>query len=301
MAVIFLKSILAPGSTSPNGKYTPLPNLPDNFPDGSLEQGLPLPAETPPSTKHESHSEAYSQAYPTADEHQQPFRINPRLISDATIGLSDGLTVPFALTAGLSALGDARVVIYAGLAELIAGGISMGLGGYLGAKSEADAYRAALASTRAAVASDPARAAAMARAALAPYALDDATLDALATSLLRAPPHHTVAFLMRFHHNLAEDDYAPSRAFAAGLTVSMGYVLGGLVPLLPYVFVQSVTEGFRLSVVVMGLALFLFGWVKTALVGERDRWACVRNGVQMVLLGGVAAGAAMGCVKAIEG
>ena len=65
------------------------------------------------------------------------FKINARVISDATIGLSDGLTVPFALTAGLSALGDTRVVIFGGLAELIAGAISMGLGGYLGAKSEA--------------------------------------------------------------------------------------------------------------------------------------------------------------------
>lgn len=65
------------------------------------------------------------------------FRVNPRIIADATIGLSDGLTVPFALTAGLSALGDTKIVVYGGLAELIAGGISMGLGGYLGAKSEA--------------------------------------------------------------------------------------------------------------------------------------------------------------------
>lgn len=65
------------------------------------------------------------------------FRVDARVISDATIGLSDGLTVPFALTAGLSALGNTRVVIYGGFAELIAGAISMGLGGYLGAKSEA--------------------------------------------------------------------------------------------------------------------------------------------------------------------
>ncbi len=68
---------------------------------------------------------------------KKPFKVDARIISDATIGLSDGLTVPFALTAGLSALGNTRVVIYGGLAELIAGAISMGLGGYLGAKSEA--------------------------------------------------------------------------------------------------------------------------------------------------------------------
>lgn len=81
-------------------------------------------------------------------------RVNPRIISDATIGLSDGLTVPFALTAGLSALGTTELVIYAGFAELIAGAISMGLGGYLGSKSEADAYWSALEETKDCVASD---------------------------------------------------------------------------------------------------------------------------------------------------
>lgn len=81
-------------------------------------------------------------------------RVNPRIISDATIGLSDGLTVPFALTAGLSALGTTDLVIYAGFAELIAGAISMGLGGYLGSKSEADAYFSALEETKKCVAED---------------------------------------------------------------------------------------------------------------------------------------------------
>jgi hypothetical protein len=71
------------------------------------------------------------------DSHSSSFRVDPRIISDATIGLSDGLTVPFALTAGLSALGDSKLVIYAGLAELCAGMLSMGLGGYLGGVSEA--------------------------------------------------------------------------------------------------------------------------------------------------------------------
>lgn len=74
--------------------------------------------------------------YDGAVAQPEGFKINARVISDATIGLSDGLTVPFALTAGLSALGDTRVVIFGSLAELIAGAISMGLGGYLGAKSE---------------------------------------------------------------------------------------------------------------------------------------------------------------------
>lgn len=110
-----------------------------------------------------------------------------------------------------------------------------------------------------------------------------------------------VEFLMRFHARLAEADYAPSRAYVSGLTISAGYFFGGLVPLLPYLFFASVQEAFAGSVVVMVVALFVFGWVKTALVGERERWVCGKNGVQMVLMGGVAAGAAMLSVKGLSG
>lgn len=74
------------------------------------------------------------EAHPPPSLHR--FAIDPRTIADATIGLSDGLTVPFALTAGLSALGDTKVVIFGGLAEICAGAISMGIGGYLAAKGE---------------------------------------------------------------------------------------------------------------------------------------------------------------------
>lgn len=227
-----------------------------------------------------------------------PFKINPRIISDATIGLSDGLTVPFALTAGLSALGDTKVVIYGGLAELIAGGISMGLGGYLGAKSEAEAYNAALAETRQIVHNEPQRASSMVRATFQQYDIDSAALDSLAQSLLHSPSQ-MIDFLMRFHHQLAESDYAPSRAYISGLTISSGYFFGGLVPLMPYLFAHSVHAAFHFSVLVMIIALFIFGWVKTSLLGETSRMVCFKNGIQMVVLGGLAATAAMGCVKAI--
>lgn len=210
------------------------------------------------------------------------------------------MTVPFALTAGLSALGDTKVVIFGGLAELIAGGISMGLGGYLGAKSEAEAYHAALAETRSVVHNDQQRASSMVRAAFHDYSIDDTTLDSLAESLMQSPTQ-TIDFLMRFHHQLAEADYAPSRAYVSGLTISAGYFFGGLLPLMPYLFTQSVHSAFQLSVLVMVLALFIFGWVKTSLIGEKDRVSCLKNGAQMVVLGGVAALAAMGCVKAIDG
>lgn len=224
--------------------------------------------------------------------------VNARMISDATIGLSDGLTVPFALTAGLSALGDTNVVIYGGLAELIAGGISMGLGGYLGAKSEAEGYAASLAETRRLVLHERERAADMVRETFDDYDFSADALVAITTSL-REDPERMIDFLMRFHHQLAEADYAPSKAYVSGLTISAGYVTGGLVALMPYLFLASIHQAFVGSVVVMAIALFVFGWAKTALVGESDRWVCMRNGAQMMVLGGVAAGAAMGCVKAI--
>lgn len=227
-------------------------------------------------------------------------RINPRIISDATIGLSDGLTVPFALTAGLSALGTTQLVIYAGFAELVAGAISMGLGGYLGAKGEADGYYAALEETKDIVANDTNKACSMLHTTFDKYRFSAETLKDM-TSNLTEQPELFVDFLMRFHHQLAEADYAPSRAYISGITIALGYFLGGLVPLLPYLFFEHVREALYCSVLVMAIALFVFGWAKTALVGECSRWVCLQNAVQMLILGGLAAGAAMGCVKAIGG
>lgn len=226
--------------------------------------------------------------------------VNPRTIADATIGLSDGLTVPFALTAGLSALGDTNVVIYGGLAELMAGSISMGLGGYLGAKSEAAGYRAALLETQNTVRDAPHRAANMVRDAFVDFDFPASALEAMVAKLL-ACPDGMVDFLMRFHHQLAEDDFTTSLALKCGVTIAAGYFIGGLVPLLPYLLFSSMNVAFVGSVLVMLVALFAFGWIKTALLAEKNRLVCAKNGVQMVIMGSLAAGAAMGCVKAVGG
>ncbi|SMQ50760.1 unnamed protein product [Zymoseptoria tritici ST99CH_3D7] len=227
-------------------------------------------------------------------------RINPRIIADATIGLSDGLTVPFALTAGLSALGTTDLVVVAGFAELVAGAISMGLGGFLAAKGEADGYMAALQETKECVANDEQRACRMVRSTFYQYGFPLETLDSM-TKALSAEPEQFVDFLMRFHHRLAEADFTASKALVSGLTISSGYFFGGLVPLLPYLFFSHVREAFVCSAFVMAIALFVFGWAKTSLVGESDRRACFRNAVEMLVLGVLAAAAAMGCVKAIGG
>lgn len=227
-------------------------------------------------------------------------KIDPRIISDATIGLSDGLTVPFALTAGLSALGTTQLVIYAGFAELVAGAISMGLGGYLGAKAEADGYSAALKETKECVASDVQKASEMVRSTFDKYNFSSETLDSMVSNLLMETDQ-LVDFLMHFHHQLDGADFTTAKAYASGFTIALGYFIGGLVPLLPYLFFEHVREALYCSMIVMAIALFIFGWVKTALVGESSRWVCLQNAFQMVILGGLAAGAAMGCVKAIGG
>ncbi|KAH9825617.1 calcium transporter [Teratosphaeria destructans] len=280
MAVVFVRSLLSPKSES--GKYTSLRC--NSSPVNAMERGNSL-----------GNEKAQSSAYSATS---LPARINPRIISDATIGLSDGLTVPFALTAGLSALGQTKVVIYGGFAELVAGGISMGLGGYLGAKSEAESYQAALIETRAIVADDQDEAVGLIRSAFREYDFSEGTISDMTATLL-ASPTQLVDFLMKFHHRLAEADFAPSRAYISGLTIALGYVCGGLIALLPYLFFSSIQEGFYGSIVVMALALFVFGWIETSLVGENDRWICLKNGVQMMILGGIAAGAAITSVKAI--
>ncbi|KAK5677015.1 Protein ccc1 [Elasticomyces elasticus] len=286
MAVVLIKSLLFPKAKT---AYMSLP-LRESNPPGGVERAASTDSAI-------AMSESFVDEKST-ELHPSPTRMNPRIISDATIGLSDGLTVPFALTAGLSALGDTNVVIYGGLAELIAGGISMGLGGYLGAKSEAEAYQAALVETKATVENDNRAAASLVRNTFSKYDVAEDALASIIGSLLDSPAD-MVDFIMRFHHQLAEADYAPSRAYVSGVTIATGYVLGGLVALLPYLFVSSIQHAFFASAVLMALALFAFGWAKTALVGEGNRWICFKNGLQMLVLGGVAAGASMGCVKAI--
>ncbi|KAK0617257.1 VIT family-domain-containing protein [Immersiella caudata] len=232
------------------------------------------------------------------------FQVTARILSDATIGLSDGLTVPFALTAGLSALGDTKVVIFGGLAELIAGAISMGLGGYLGAKAEIASYNETLLKTTALTTSSPTLSLSAIRSVFIPYDLPPELLTSVSDHMSASPK--LIDFLMRFQH--CAESPSSSRALTSALTIALAYFLGGLLPLIPYFCVGSgegkLMEGLYISVGVMAVALFLFGYVKTGVVvgweGARAVRKCVFGGVQMVVVGGAAAAAAMGLVKAFD-
>ncbi|KAK9235354.1 VIT family-domain-containing protein [Lipomyces kononenkoae] len=225
-----------------------------------------------------------------------------RILSDAIIGLSDGLTVPFALTAGLSTLEDTKVVVFGGLAELIAGAISMGLGGYLAAKSEEESYRATLKQTREQTVTDLSSAAAIISDLLAPYDIPS-TIVADLTAYLSASPNLD-SFLMTFYHTLPKP--SESRALNCALTIGLSYFVGGFVPLLPYFFVgpHDALFALRWSISIMIVFLFIFGYGKTCVVsgwrGAQNVRSGLIGGVQMVLVGGIAAGSAMALVKAFQ-
>ncbi|KAJ5513948.1 hypothetical protein N7463_003500 [Penicillium fimorum] len=235
-------------------------------------------------------------------ERKPPRFIDGRTVSDAIIGLSDGMTVPFALTAGLSALGDTKIVVFGGLAELIAGAISMGLGGYLGAKSEEESYKATLKETKTQTMTDPASVSNTISDIFEPYELPSELIAQLKNHLSDSPM--LPSFLMNFHHTLPEP--SGSRAIVCAFTIALGYFIGGFIPLIPYFFVGP-NEAFialRWSIATMVIALFIFGYVKTCFVsgwrGRRNVRKGLIGGIQMVLVGGIAAGSAMGLVKGFQ-
>ncbi|CAL9731306.1 protein Ccc1p [Monosporozyma unispora] len=224
--------------------------------------------------------------------------IDPRMISDLIIGLSDGLTVPFALTAGLSSLGDSKVVITGGFAELISGAISMGLGGYLGAKSELDYYKAEVKNERRKFYQDTT---------LVNHDVEDILLsinpdfseETIVSFIkdLQNSPELMLDFIIRYGREL--DEPAENRQVVSAATIGGGYLLGGIVPLLPYFFVSDVGTGLFYSIIVMTITLFIFGYFK-AVMSMGDN--CTTNkkiveGVEMIVVGGAAAGAAWFFVK----
>lgn len=225
--------------------------------------------------------------------------VNPRVMSDIIIGLSDGLTVPFALTAGLSSLGNSRLVITGGLAELVSGAISMGLGGYLAAKSENEYYQYQVAKERYIFRNSPLATSEELKGILSEFSLSPNTVKACISDMQKSSST-MVDFIIRFGKGLEEP--ADGRQFTSAMTIGLSYFLGGFVPLVPYFFTETVESGLIISVIVMALTLFIFGVTKTivSLGSDCSRKKIFINGFQMLLTGGVAAGAAWGLLRIIE-
>ncbi len=229
---------------------------------------------------------------PTTPHTEQHFT-GGETIRDVVIGMSDGLTVPFALAAGLSgAIAATAIVVTAGLAEVAAGSIAMGLGGYLAARSDAEHYANELAREQREVREQADDEVAEVVEILQGYGLS-ADESARVMAGLRQRPEAWVQFMMRFELGLEAPD--PRRALRSALTIAGSYIVGGLIPLLPYMLLADVATALPVSVAVTLLALLVFGYVKGRFTGA----APLRSAIQTTLIGGVAAAAAFAIARAI--
>jgi VIT1/CCC1 family predicted Fe2+/Mn2+ transporter len=214
-------------------------------------------------------------------------------VRDIVIGMSDGLTVPFALAAGLSgAVDSTRVVITAGLAEIAAGSIAMGLGGYLAARTDAEHYASERAREGRETIEIPEAEKREVSELFETYGLTG-TLARKAADEMSKDRRRWIDFMMRFELGLEEPD--PRRARTSALTIAFSYTAGGLVPLAPYFIFHSMAGALRGSIVVTLLALLLFGYVKGRFTVKKP----LRSAWQTVLVGGLAAAAAFAIAKLI--
>jgi vacuolar iron transporter family protein len=227
-------------------------------------------------------------------EHMEKHFQSSAAVRDIVIGMSDGLTVPFALAAGLSgAVLAAKVVITAGLAEIAAGAIAMGLGGYLAARSDAEHYASEEAREYREVREVPEEEEAEIERVFLAYGVTREQ-SAPIVEALRQRPKEWVDFMMRYELGLEQPD--PGRAWRSALTIAAAYIAGGLIPLSPYMFLADIQVGLVFSVVVTLLALAFFGYIKGRFTGAHP-W---RSALQTVSIGGVAAAAAFAIARAIS-
>jgi VIT1/CCC1 family predicted Fe2+/Mn2+ transporter len=215
-------------------------------------------------------------------------------IRDIVIGMSDGLTVPFALAAGLSgSVESTAIVVTAGFAEIVAGSIAMGLGGYLAAKTDVEHYESELEREYLEVSEVPMVEMLEVMDIFQSYGVSEAESEVIAKTLIKNPDSF-VNFMMRFELGLEKPH--PRRALVSALTIATAYMVGGLIPLSPYIFQRNLNNAFLASIVVTHIALAVFGYVKGRFTGTTP----IRSAVQTVLIGGIAAAAAFFIAKAIS-
>lgn len=212
-------------------------------------------------------------------------------VRDVVIGMSDGLTVPFALAAGLSGtVSQTSIVVIAGLAEIAAGSIAMGLGGYLAARTDRDHFESERAREYRETVELPDKEREEVADVFRGYGMSEQDL-APVVSAICSDQKHWVDFMMKFELGFDEPD--PKRARNSAVTIAVSYVLGGLVPLAPYILMNELYSALEASVAVTLVALFIFGFVKGKMTGISP----FRGGLQTVVIGGLASAAAFGLAK----
>jgi len=218
------------------------------------------------------------------------------IIRDVIIGFADGLTVPFALTAGLSSLGSAKLVIIGGLAELFSGMISMGLGAYLAAVTERDHYLSEEKREQLEVETRPEDEREEIYEIMAEYGIDRECTKLFVEELAK-DPKQWVRFMMDFELRLDRPNV--SRAWISAATMGLSYFIGGFIPMIPYFVMNSVTHALFVSIAITVVILLVFGYVKNYIsIGTRR--AGFYGSVQTLLIGVLAAATSYGIVRAID-
>ena len=221
---------------------------------------------------------------PTAPHIEKHFTAS-NTVRDIVIGMSDGLTVPFALAAGLSAIATSNVVVLAGIAEIAAGSIAMGLGGFLAARSDEEHYHSERLREDDEIITKTDFEIRETEEILVGYGLTKKESQPVIKALMKRPKDW-VDFMMRFELGLEEPD--PKRAVTSAATIAASYICGGLIPLSPYMLIAQTTRALPYSVGVTLLALGVFGYIKGRFTGTRP----FRSALQTMLIGGLAAGVA---------
>jgi len=215
-------------------------------------------------------------------------------VRDIVIGMADGLTVPFALAAGLSGVVAAsNLVVTAGLAEIAAGSIAMGLGGYLAARSDVEHYNSERQREQREIVEKTQVEKEEVAEILESYGLTSEQSRPIVDALSKNPKAW-VDFMMRFELGLEEPD--PKRALTSAVTIAGAYIAGGFIPLASYIFIPNAVSALMISIAVTLIALGVFGYIKGKFTGAPP----VRSAVQTVVIGGLAAAAAFAIARAIS-
>jgi VIT1/CCC1 family predicted Fe2+/Mn2+ transporter len=226
--------------------------------------------------------------------HHEEHLTSSALLTDIVIGMSDGLTVPFALAAGLSgAVSSTAIIVIAGIAEIAAGSIAMGLGGYLAGKTEQDHYSSEMRREYYEVDNLRHREIEETREFFAKIGLSE-DLQTKAAEEVARDKDKWVEFMMKYELGLDKPD--PKRATKSAFNIGCSYVVGGLVPLSPYFFISDPVVALKYSVVLTLICLFIFGWFKSKMTGIPPFWGALR----VTLIGAMAAAAAFGVAKVFD-
>ncbi len=228
------------------------------------------------------------------DHHEQHFE-SSQAVRDTVIGLADGLTVPFALAAGLSgAVFSSHLVVLAGLAEIAAGSIAMGLGGYLAARGDAEHYASERLREEREIIERTRDEEEEIYEIFEQYHVPRASAEPV-LAVLKQNPTAWVDFMMRFELGLEEP--AKHQAHRSALTIAVSYIAGGFIPLLPYMLIAGSVAALRISVIITLIALAVFGALKGRLLGG----GVLRSALQTVSIGGAAAAVAFVLAKLLSG